>query len=121
MEDLAQLAPAAGAVPAPARSQVVRLITRLNVGGPARQALLLTRYLGEDFPTVLAAGRPSVAEGELADDRVPVHYLPLTRPLNPQMDVRAVAAIRRLLGATGARLLHTHMAKAGTVGRVAAA
>ena len=121
MEDLAHVAPAAGAVPAPARSQVVRLITRLNVGGPARQALLLTRYLGEDFPTVLAAGRPSAAEGELADDQVPVHYLPLTRPLNPQMDVRAVSAIRRLLGATGARLLHTHMAKAGTVGRVAAA
>jgi glycosyltransferase involved in cell wall biosynthesis len=36
------------------------------------------------------------------------------------MDARAVAATRRLLHTTGARLLHTHMAKAGTVGRVAA-
>ncbi len=121
MTDLerADLAPVQS--PAPARPQVVRLITRLNVGGPARQALMLTRDLGEDYPTVLAAGRPSAAEGELADDRVPVHYLPLTRPLNPQMDLRAISATRRLLGGTGARLLHTHMAKAGTVGRVAAA
>jgi glycosyltransferase involved in cell wall biosynthesis len=121
MEDLGRTNCAAAPASAPAGSQVLRLITRLNVGGPARQALLLTRALGGDFPTLLAAGRPSVAEGELADDQVPVHYLPLTRPLNPQMDLRAVSAVRRLLGGTGARLLHTHMAKAGTVGRVAAA
>jgi len=36
------------------------------------------------------------------------------------MDARALAAVRRLLGETGAGLLHTHMAKAGTIGRVAA-
>jgi glycosyltransferase involved in cell wall biosynthesis len=121
MADLERTDLAAVSAPAPARSQVVRLITRLNVGGPARQALLLTRDIGEEFPTVLAAGRPAATEGELGDDQVPVHYVPLTRPLNPQMDLRAVSAIRRLLGDTRARLLHTHMAKAGTVGRVAAA
>ena len=101
-------------------ARVVRLITRLNVGGPARQALLLTRELEQDFPTILAAGRPSAVEGEMVDERVPVHRVPLTRPLNPPLDVRAVAAARRLLVGTGAGLLHTHMAKAGAVGRLAA-
>src|SRR5687767_7742007 len=93
----------------------VRLITRLNVGGPARQALLLTRELQCEFPTVLAAGSPSVSEGELTDGRVVVRRVPLTRRLDVNMDTRALVAVRRLLGETGAGLLHTHMAKAGTI------
>src|SRR5687767_1803416 len=56
---------------------VLRLITRLNVGGPAQQALLLTAYLGDEFPTVLAAGTPTAEEGELSHPDVPVHRLPL--------------------------------------------
>jgi len=108
-------------VPVPAGAvRVVCLITRLNVGGPARQALLLTRGLAPGFATTLAAGRPSATEGELADAAVTVRHLPLVRPLSPADDARAVAAARRLLAETGAQLVHTHMAKAGTVGRLAA-
>jgi glycosyltransferase involved in cell wall biosynthesis len=121
MDDLDRTALLVGAPTTGPRPKVLRLITRLNVGGPARQALMLTRDLAEEYPTVLAAGRPSAAEGELTDERVPVRTVPLVRPLNPSMDMRAVAVTRRLIGSTGARLLHTHMAKAGTVGRMAAA
>lgn len=99
---------------------VLRLVTRLNIGGPARQALLLSRALNDDYPTVLAAGRPDPFEGELADPAVAVRRVPLTRAVRPQTDLAALAAVRRLLRSTGARLLHTHMAKAGTVGRLAA-
>ena len=102
------------------RPHVLRLITRLNVGGPARQALLLTRHLAQDFPTTLAAGYPTISEGELTDDQVEVQRLPLVRPLRPDVDARAVIAARRLLRVTRAELLHTHTAKAGTVGRCAA-
>lgn len=103
-----------------ARPGVLRLITRLNVGGPARQALLLTRHLADEFPTTLGAGTPTAREGELLDDQVPVRRLPLVRPLRPDVDARAVMAVRRLLRETRARVVHTHMAKAGTVGRSAA-
>lgn len=89
------------------------------MGGPARQAILLTKALAPEFATTLAAGRPSPTEGEMADPAVPVRRVPLVRPPRPVTDVRAVAAARRLLEATGARILHTHMAKAGTVGRLA--
>jgi glycosyltransferase involved in cell wall biosynthesis len=102
------------------RPHVLRLITRLNVGGPARQALLLTRHLSREFPTTLAAGHPTAREGELVDDQVDVLRVPLVRPLRPDIDARAVMAVRRLLRATGAELVHTHTAKAGTVGRSAA-
>ena len=104
----------------PTSAQVLRLITRLNVGGPARQALLLSGGLGPAFPTVLAAGRPSSVEGELGDPAVPVHRVPLVRPLSPTADCHALVAVRRLLVHSGAALLHTHMAKAGAVGRLAA-
>ncbi|HEX2119820.1 MAG TPA: glycosyltransferase [Acidimicrobiales bacterium] len=102
------------------RPRVVRLITRLNVGGPARQALLLTRDLADRFDTVLAAGRPTAVEGELHDDAVTVRRVPLVRPTDPVNDGRALMAVRRLLAQTAPDLVHTHMAKAGTIGRVAA-
>ncbi|MGH2806408.1 MAG: glycosyltransferase, partial [Actinomycetota bacterium] len=102
------------------QARVLRAITRLNIGGPARQALLLSAELRDEFPTWLVAGQPQPGEGELSDERVPVIKAPLVRPLNPIQDARAVVVMRRLLRDSGAHLLHTHMAKAGTVGRVAA-
>jgi glycosyltransferase involved in cell wall biosynthesis len=96
------------------------LITRLNVGGPARQALLLTRELRERYPTVLASGRPSETEGELSDPVVTVREVPLVRPVRPGTDLRALQAVRGMLGELRPALLHTHMAKAGFVGRSAA-
>ena len=102
------------------RPGVVRLITRLNVGGPARQALLLTRELQDRFPTVLAAGRPAASEGEMSDPDVTVRHVPLVRPMHPLSDMQALSAVRRLLLETRPAIVHTHMAKAGAVGRAAA-
>jgi len=99
---------------------VVRLITRLNIGGPARQALLLTKRLAPDFPTVLAAGRPGASEGELGDPAVDVIDVPFVRPPSPAMDLRAFGAVRQLLREVQPRIVHTHMAKAGAIGRLAA-
>lgn len=103
-----------------ARPRVVRLITRLNVGGPARQALLLTRDLAPTFDTMLAAGRPTLVEGEMTDEAVTVRRVPLVRPTDPVTDGRALVAVRNLLARAAPALLHTHMAKAGTIGRAAA-
>lgn len=99
--------------------KIVRLITRLNIGGPARQALLLTREM-TDSPTVLAAGTPAPEEGELSDPLVPVHRIPLVRPFQPRRDAAALAAIRSLIRINRPHLVHTHMAKAGSLGRLAA-
>lgn len=99
---------------------VLRLITRLNIGGPAIQALLLTRRLRDRYPTVLAAGRAPAHEGELTDPELTVQHVPLVRELSPLNDLRAVKAVRHLLRSSGSELIHTHMAKAGFVGRIAA-
>jgi len=101
--------------------RVARLITRLNIGGPARQALALTQHLRPEFETVLGAGTPAAAEGELSQPDVHIHRLPLVRPLRPRTDVHALLATRRLIVDHRADLVHTHMAKAGTIGRLSAA
>jgi len=99
---------------------IVRLITRLNIGGPARQALMLTRELRDEYTTVLGAGRPPPEEGELSDPQVAVVDLPLTRQISLRTDGRAFAATRHLLDESDATIVHTHMAKAGAIGRLAA-
>ena len=101
--------------------RVLRAITRLNIGGPARQALMLSKELHEEFPTQLVAGHPQEGEGELSDPSVAVTQVPLVRPLDPRHDIAAFRSLRKLLVAWDARLIHTHMAKAGTLGRLAAA
>lgn len=100
--------------------RVVRLITRLNIGGPARQALLLTHRLAPSYETTLAAGAPEQSEGELTDDRVSVVRLPFVRPVQPPTDLRAARAVRDLLRRVRPAIVHTHMAKAGAIGRLVA-
>ena len=99
---------------------VLRVVTRLNVGGPARQALLLTRELADEFPTTLLAGTPTSSEGVLSDPDVFVETVPLVRPVQPVSDVRALYAVRRIIASRRPRIVHSHMAKAGSISRLAA-
>lgn len=107
------------ASPIPRRS-ILRVITRLNIGGPARQALMLTRELGPDFATRLVAGRSEPGEGELSDPDVTVERVPLVRSLAPRKDLHAFRYMRRCLAAGDFDVVHTHMAKAGALTRGAA-
>ncbi|MHB8464783.1 MAG: glycosyltransferase [Acidimicrobiales bacterium] len=100
---------------------IVRVITRLNVGGPARHALLLTRRLADEFPTTLVTGRSDLNEGELCDPAVVPIYVPLRRSVRPWADAAAMISVRRIFSEVRPTIIHTHMAKAGAVGRVAAA
>jgi glycosyltransferase involved in cell wall biosynthesis len=101
---------------------VLRIITRLNVGGPARQALLLDRELpARGYRSQLIAGMEGPREGTLAtpeDDLVRLRSL--RRPLNPVEDLRALGDLRREIRAGRPDVVHTHTAKAGALGRLAA-
>jgi glycosyltransferase involved in cell wall biosynthesis len=92
----------------------------MNIGGPARQVLVLAKSLGAELPVLLATGRPGRDEGELTDPAAPVRRVPLVRPVSPATDLHALLSVATLLHETGAGVLHTHMAKAGAVGRLAA-
>jgi glycosyltransferase involved in cell wall biosynthesis len=100
--------------------RLLRIITRLNIGGPAIQALMLSRELSPEYSTVLAAGASPPEEGEMSDPNVPVHLVPLGRDINPVTDTRTIYVLRRLITRVRPQILHTHMAKAGALGRWAA-
>jgi glycosyltransferase involved in cell wall biosynthesis len=107
------------------RQPVVRVITRLNVGGPSQHAVHLTAGLRERFPTMLAFGDVDKGEVEVATDisdgALPLQRVPgLGRRIRPLDDIRAFIKLYLLLRSERPLLVHTHTAKAGMVGRLAA-
>src|SRR6184192_4354363 len=106
--------------------RILRVIARLNMGGPALHVAYLTDGLkNRGYDTTLVAG--SLARGEdsmafVADARdVPVIRIDeLGREISPLRDLVATFRLARLIRRERPQILHTHTAKAGTVGRVAA-
>ena len=109
-----------------ARVSVLRVIARLNVGGPALHVAYLSAGLTpRGYDTTLVAG--TIARGEesmayIAEQAgTRVVALPgLSREISPFHDALAVFRLARLIRQVRPTILHTHTAKAGTVGRVAA-
>jgi glycosyltransferase involved in cell wall biosynthesis len=106
--------------------RILRVIARLNIGGPAIQAVMLSDGLGaKGFRTLLACGAVSPGEGDmgyLAREKgvKPVSIPFLGRNISPLDDFRAFFALRNLIRSFDPDLVHTHTAKAGTLGRLAA-
>ncbi len=104
--------------------KIIRIIARLNVGGPARHVVWLTRELNEaGHESLLLAG--SVPEGEedmsyfAAEHGVAPVYIPeMSRELSPK-DVVSLWKVLRVIWRERPDIIHTHTAKAGTIGRVA--
>lgn len=104
--------------------KIVRIIARLNVGGPARHVVWLTKALDDaEFQSVLLTG--SVPEGEedmsyfAAEHAVEPVFIPeMSRELSVK-DVVSLWKVYRFLQKEKPDIVHTHTAKAGTIGRVA--
>ena len=104
--------------------RILRIIARLNVGGPARHVVLQTRDIqDDDHQSWLIAG--SVPEGEegmnyLAEESgvYPIYIPEMSRELSPK-DIVSLIKIYREIKRIKPDILHTHTAKAGAVGRVA--
>jgi len=105
---------------------IVHVIARLNVGGAALHVLQLAceqQRRGHDV--VVVAGTLAVGEESMeyvADELgVAVLKLPaLQRELSPRADAAAIRALRGILRRRRPDVLHTHTAKAGATGRLAA-
>lgn len=102
--------------------RIVHVVTRMNVGGAARHLITLLPLLRErGFEPVLVHGMADPQEGELLPDDERVIRLPtLRRPVDPFADLRALRELRRIVDRLRPHVVHTHMAKAGALGRVAA-
>ncbi len=106
--------------------KILRLITRLNIGGPSIQAVTLSADLpGERFSTTLVCGQPGPREGDMSYLAKEIGIKPilipsLQREVRPAKDLLSLFRIIALLRRERPDILHTHMSKAGAVGRIAA-
>ena len=105
---------------------VLRVMTRLNRGGPLRQLEALVPNLariGWTGSVAVGAVEPHESDGraDLARTGAPIHDVPgLQRGIRPLADRRALRHLTRLIERTRPDLVHTHLGKAGALGRLAA-
>jgi glycosyltransferase involved in cell wall biosynthesis len=106
------------------RIRVIRVIARLNVGGPAKHVVWLTEGLGEpEFDSLLVAGSVPAGEedmGYFAEEHgvTPLYIPEMSREIS-LLDAVTIWKLFRLFVRERPDIVHTHTAKAGTVGRIA--
>ena len=102
------------------------MIARLNMGGPALHVAYLSAGLARrGYETTLVAGSLARGEGSMAYVAEElgvevVHLDALSREIAPIRDLLSIFRLARLIREQRPRILHTHTAKAGAVGRLAA-
>ena len=107
------------------KTKVLRIIARLNVGGPVINSILLTTGLDKNrFESLLVTGIIGEGEGDmsyLAEQYgiKPIIIPELGREISWKSDLVALWKLIRLFRKEKPDIIHTHTAKAGTLGRIA--
>lgn len=105
--------------------RILRIINRLNLGGPTYNAAYLTKYLAPEFETMLLSGMKEDSEesSEFIVKQMgiePIYIPEMRRSINPAQDYKAYKRIKSIIKDFKPDIVHTHAAKAGTIGRLAA-
>ena len=106
-------------------AKVLRIINRLNLGGPTLNVAFLTKYLEPEFQTLLVSGM--IDETEESSEFIahelglePVYIPEMYRDINLFQDRKAYKKLKDIIREFKPDIVHTHAAKAGTLGRLAA-
>ena len=108
-----------------AKIRVLQIVTRLAVRGVPRHVLNVAAGLdSQRYCVEVLAGRSDPEEGDLWEEArergIKACYLPaLQRAVNPRADVAALRAIYRKLRQGEYDIVHSHISKAGILGRLA--
>ncbi len=105
--------------------RILHINNRFNLGGPTHNVALLARYMPSDFESLVIGGPPEKTEESsshiLADLGVEAMILPeMGRDISPLKDFSAYRRVKQVINKFKPDLVHTHAAKAGAVGRMAA-
>lgn len=105
--------------------KVLRILNRLIIGGPLLNAAYLTKYLSPEFETLLVVGEKESHEKDASfiTDALGVKplYLPeMGRSINPLRDYSAFRRMKDIIKEFKPDIVHTHAAKPGAIGRMAA-
>ena len=103
----------------------MRIINRFNIGGPTYNAAFLSRYLPDEYETMLVGGLPE--EGEADSLHIvrehglePVLLEEMKRTPSFSSDRKAYLKLKQIIREFNPHIVHTHAAKAGALGRRAA-
>lgn len=105
--------------------RILRIINRLNLGGPTFNVAYLTHHLQPQFETLLVSGmiddNEESSEFILDDLGIKPRYISnMYRDISPLKDLTAYREIKQIIKEFRPDIVHTHAAKAGTLGRLAA-
>ncbi len=105
--------------------KILRIINRFNIGGPTYNATFLTRFISDEFETLLVGGLPEEGEADslhiLEEYGVtPILINEMQRVPNIISDRKALRKIKEIIKEFKPDIVHTHAAKAGALGRKAA-
>ena len=108
--------------------KILHIITHLGVGGGLDNTLLTVKGLSRDhFEVHLAAG--DIESGERYSDWTTrskeysdtlFHFPDLRRPIDFRRDLSALRQLTKFIKSQNYKIVHTHYAKAGLLGRIAA-
>ncbi len=108
------------------QTRILRVIARLNIGGPARHVILLSARIDPArYSTLLVTGHEAPSEGNMSSLAKSVAVEPrvvagLGREISLWRDLLAWFRLYRLCVRYRPHIVHTHTAKAGVLGRLAA-
>jgi len=105
--------------------RILRIHNRLITGGPSLNALYLTKYLSSEFETLLVVGEKEDHEQNayfLAEEMgIKPEFIPdMGRSIDPLKDYKAYKKVQKIIKDFKPDIVHTHAAKPGAVGRLAA-
>ena len=105
--------------------RILRILNRLIIGGPSKNAIYLSRYMQPDFDTLLVIGGKEDHEQDAdflatANNIDPTCIPEMKRPISPYNDWAAYNKLKKLIKEFKPDIVHTHAAKSGALGRLAA-
>lgn len=106
--------------------KVLRIINRFNLGGPTYNVAYLSKYMSEEFETLLIGGAKDITEESSSFilenlGLKPVIVEEMFREIDIKNDFIAYRKLKKIIREFKPDIVHTHASKAGTLGRLAAA
>ena len=107
------------------KPKILRILNRFNLGGPVYNASYLTKYLEDDFETLLIGGQKLKDEEDALfipeSMGVEAMVIPeMQRSVGFLNEYRAYKKIKQIIRDFKPDIVHTHASKAGAIGRMAA-